>query len=174
MSLIGFWRWSDNTRFYVQMGKDGVAHKIDRKTGDIWTLHGAEATVVAELKEAPPDVVSKIDGKAAYQYERQIVGSRKSSSGLGNDLIEENVMGPYLKGKLYNGSDWEIVEIEVFITNQRGGKDLPEGTNEWEREFREKIRLKPKSHCDFDVSTIDGQTHHAHQWTILRAWGYER
>lgn len=171
--LIGFWRWSDTTRFYLATGKDGVTHKIDRKTGDVWSLRGADETAVAVLKELPPEVLSRIEGKAGYESERKTTGYRESRMGI-PQAIKEDVLSPYLKGHLYNGSDWQVTEIEVFITNQTRDKPLPAGIEAWEREFREKIRLDPKSSCDFSVPTIDGQTHQAKNWSIRRAWGYER
>lgn len=38
--VLGFYIYSQNTRYYIQAAASGVAYKIDRKTGRTWLLHG--------------------------------------------------------------------------------------------------------------------------------------
>jgi hypothetical protein len=44
--LIGFYIYSENTRYYIQSTAKGVAYKIDRKTGKTWLVAGGREVLV--------------------------------------------------------------------------------------------------------------------------------
>lgn len=166
---LGFCAWSDNTRFYLANGKDGIVHKIDRKSGETWTIkNGAEIKQYKE-QEIPSYVVRDITGRGGYDRHYSY------SSSFGGDKDKEAELTSTFSGTLYNGTDWHITRIEFSLHNSKKagttGKD-GKTIEHWHRDFRTSISLGPKRNGSFSFDTGEGHLNEATEWGIRTAWGH--
>jgi len=73
---------SSNQRYYLAPGKNGIAYKIDRKTGKTWFVRGTSLREIEEsqperqLSALPESMVASLTGTAGYSV-------RSLFSGLG-------------------------------------------------------------------------------------------
>lgn len=129
-------------------GKDGIAYKIDRKTGKTWYMRGDKMEEVidpnpkASSHELPSYLISEIKGTGGY------------------------TVGSFFGGELYNPTDYHIESITFVVQNEKDGN---EG---WRRRFTNSVNILPRSTGSFSFDTLDGDKAEATSWGIESATGH--
>jgi hypothetical protein len=149
-SLIAFYIWSSNNRYYMMTGSQGVAYEVDRKTGESWMLLGINKVSHKGAKdsrhkeqELPCGEAIKVTGNAGHSY-------------------------GYFSGKLYNGSDWIITRVIVSICAKEH-----DGSIRWSRDFSENLTIKPLSTESFSVALSGDEGIKDITWSIKKVFGYK-
>jgi hypothetical protein len=52
-AIVGFYIYSENTRYYMQPTGEGIVYKIDRKTGKTWIILGPEERLIESPNMSP-------------------------------------------------------------------------------------------------------------------------
>jgi len=140
---------ASNQRYYLAPGKNGIAYKIDRKTGKTWFVRGTSLREIDEsqperqLSALPESTVASLTGTAGYSVRS------------------------LFSGRVYNSSDWHIRELRIRIWNEPN-----EENEEWSRTFIDQVFISPEATGSFQVDTVDGNRAEANNWTIVSAKGY--
>lgn len=168
---LGFCAWIDSSRFYLANGKDGVVHKIDRKSGETWTMKNGSEIKQRREQELPSYEANKITGRGGYDRSYSY-----RSPFLESDKAQEPSLTSTFSGTLYNGTDWRITKIEFTLDNSKKvgttGKDGKK-IEHWNRDFRTSVFLNPKGTGMFSFDTVEGHLNEAAEWGIRTAWGYQ-
>jgi len=80
-TLIGFYIYSQSTRYYIQSAMGGPAYKIDRKTGQTWAIYGEREHLVERTD-------SSIERKSPKEKAIELA---KKSSALGGYGVEATI-----------------------------------------------------------------------------------
>ena len=109
--LIGFYIYSQNTRYYLQSAGKGIAYKIDRKTGKTWLIAGGREILVESSS-------SKINRQSP---EEKAIELAKNSYALGGDLTADAQIKSWLqdqKGtlKVYGWKTRKIDEQTYLVS----------------------------------------------------------
>lgn len=148
-AMFGWLKYSESQRYSIMNSGDGVAYRVDRKTGETWIIHGRVISAVKE-PERPKQLV------AVPSSVLQALISKSDDDFLIPD---------YFGGKLYNPTSWYIKEVTVAVFND--GKY-------WRQELVRTINLPPKSSDSFTVKTVGGTAAGARNWELVSALGYEQ
>jgi hypothetical protein len=166
---VGFCAWSENSRFYLANGKDGIVHKIDRKSGETWTFKNGSEIKHHKEQEIPSYEAGEITGRGGY--DRAI----SYSSSYNTDTNKEPELKSTFSGTLYNGTNWHITKIEFSLDNSKKiGTTKKDGKKfeRWSRNFRAKVFIDPKGNGSFSFDTGEGHWNEATEWGIQTVWGY--
>lgn len=168
---LGFRAWSESTRFYLVNGKDGIIHKIDRKSGETWAIkNGAEIKQHRE-QEIPSYEIAGITGRGGYDRAINYIPAFSND----NTKDKEPALTSTFSGSLYNGTDWHITKIEINLDNKekvgttgKNGKTI----ESWSRDFRTRVSIAPKENGRFSFDTGEGHWNEATEWSIRTVWGH--
>ncbi len=147
--LVGVYLWLAHNRFYILSGREGIAYEVDRRTGETWTLRGANKTrhKSPELdrrraETIPPWEAAKITGNAGL-------------SGYGS-----------FSGMIYNGSGWTVTRVIFTVTAKEES-----GAVRWTRDLAENCEVAPMTTGSFSVSVPGDQGVKDVVWLIKEASG---
>lgn len=141
IGVFGWLKYQDSRRFYIVPDGDGIAYRIDRRTGELCRICGNQLQEVQNPEKEPKLVelsrgdVESLEGRGGYHgspnffFWRDLQSNRLSSKG-GNFC--------YLQ--------------------QKKGEDL------WLRKFVETVDIRPFSSGDFLFNTLDGKKAGAVHW----------
>jgi len=147
--LLLAWIALDARRFYISPGKNGIAYKVDRKTGKTWMIRGTSIVEVEEpepernLEELSRDDVKALEGRGGYS------------------------VGSLFRGSIYNPTNFHVRKVIIAVATPEGSKE------EWKREFVDEVIVDPQSTGIFHFDTLDGDKAGATEWGLVRAFGYK-
>ena len=133
--IIGLYLYLENERYAIVGTQKGIAFKIDRKTGESWTISPGKFE-----KNTALIFIKKKD--TSVYYEKLPIDEK-------NKIKGRALLNKYgsLSGTLYNGSsNWTVKEIIVKINLiKKNGKTI------WERLYRELITISPLTTKKFNI-----------------------
>lgn len=144
-----YWHWSGSNRYALLNGPNGLAYRIDRKSGETVMIRGSTSLVVPtpidqdELEIAPDSAVNLITGRGGFEYK-------------GNSSFEI---------KLHNASEWfiRLVVVELF--------DKKNGETAWSKPYVVPCYLKSGSTDTVNFETVDAHLVGDIGWRIVGAKG---
>jgi len=148
--ILGFYIYSQNTRYYIQSTASGAGYKIDRKTGRTWVIYGGSEHLVESSDEAK----SKKEGKQLSQEQIKKLTGRAGLS-----------FGNYYSGSIYNGNDNIMInEVMISVTTTINGEETS-------RIYVDEVHIPPRTTSDFGFNIIVGDKDAEHKWAIVGAKG---
>ncbi len=148
--LIGYYLYLENNRYEISTSPLGIAYQVDKKTGQTWMIQGGT--------KIPHDQTKLTKEATAFpsQERRKVIGRALSF-----------ISGGSFKGKIYNGSNWEVSEFTVEL--QVKEKD---GSLRWSRKYRVSINLLSLQAETFFIEVIGQGTYRDFSWNIVEIKGY--
>ena len=142
--LIGWYIYLQNTRFTIVGTNTDIAYKIDKKTGDSWTIYSGRLRRNINLD----------DNQERERFQTLPIGEKAKVEKIkrtskSKDVSTEQMIGLWdneLSGNLYNGSSWTIEELIIKVKAIE--KD---GSIRWNREFHTYTTIQPLTTGTFTI-----------------------
>ena len=147
--LGGVYIWFAHNRFYILSGGQGIAYEVDRRTGETWTLRGANKT-----RHKSPEVERRRT-ETIPPWEAAKITGNAGPSGYGS-----------FSGMIYNGSGWTVTKVIFTVTAKEEG-----GGTRWTRDLVENCEVAPMTTGSFSVSVPGDQGVKDVAWFIKEAFG---
>ena len=150
--VLGATVWPTLYRYdKVSIGQNTLLIRMNRLTGSTEVFRGTR-WVRGDSRPGkdplPVDQVAKITGNAALGWST-------------------------FSGKIYNGSDWVLVELLVQVTaRKKATPNATAGTVLWSRQFRiPDLYVPPLEVRSFSIDVTGAEEANDTEWSVVAAWG---